>query len=101
GKPACERSPDKRYCQGCYDFLLAEAELDTGRGRPGWAPVMPQDATPASSGHLVAVQKAAQVSGQGGVVLKHAGGRPRKACKVSRVTAWRRKKEAEVRGMLA
>ena len=21
GKPASEQSPDKRYCQGCYDFL--------------------------------------------------------------------------------
>lgn len=32
GKPAVEQSPDSRYCQGCYEFLLKEAEmLDSGK----------------------------------------------------------------------
>ena len=26
GKPATERSPDLRYCQGCYEFLKEESE---------------------------------------------------------------------------
>ncbi len=26
GKPATERSPDLRYCQGCYEFLKEETE---------------------------------------------------------------------------
>ena len=38
GKPAIEQSPDPRYCQGCYDFLLKEAELLGGNSRPGWIP---------------------------------------------------------------
>lgn len=41
-KPASENSPDPRYCQGCYDFLLKEAEMDTRRGnRDDWKPVNP------------------------------------------------------------
>jgi hypothetical protein len=38
GKPASEQSPDPRYCQGCYEFLLKEAELLTGTKRPKWIP---------------------------------------------------------------
>jgi hypothetical protein len=35
---------DSRYCQGCYDFLLKEAErLSDGR-RPAWIPVPSADA---------------------------------------------------------
>jgi len=37
GKPAVEQSPDDRYCQGCYRFLLAEAELDSAK-RGEWIP---------------------------------------------------------------
>ncbi len=35
------RSPDPRYCQDCYDFLLEEVELLEMQGRtrrPAWAP---------------------------------------------------------------
>ncbi len=38
-KLAPEVSPDPRYCQGCYDFLLKEAEMDTRRGGGDWKPV--------------------------------------------------------------
>ncbi|GAH69498.1 unnamed protein product [marine sediment metagenome] len=40
GKPASEQSPDERYCQGCYEFLLEEAKmLVTARQkRPEWVP---------------------------------------------------------------
>lgn len=31
-------SPDLRYCQQCYDFLLKEAEHLSGNSRPGWIP---------------------------------------------------------------
>jgi hypothetical protein len=40
--PAIEQSPDPRYCQGCYQFLLAEAELDKSRRGCEWKPVRPQ-----------------------------------------------------------
>jgi len=35
---ATEQSPDPRYCQSCYDFLLKEAELLAGTKRPKWIP---------------------------------------------------------------
>ena len=41
GKPAQEQSSDPRYCQGCYEFLLKEAEMDTRRGGGDWKPVNP------------------------------------------------------------
>jgi hypothetical protein len=41
GRPAAERSPDERYCQGCYEYLLAEADILIESGskrRPAWIP---------------------------------------------------------------
>ncbi len=38
GKPADDQSPDPRYCQGCYDFLLKEAEMLPSNKRPKWIP---------------------------------------------------------------
>ena len=38
GKPVDEMSPDPRYCQGCYDFLIEEAKLLSGTRRPKWIP---------------------------------------------------------------
>jgi len=40
-KSAAEQSPDLRYCQGCYELLLKEAELDTFRRGGDWRPVKP------------------------------------------------------------
>ena len=48
-----ELSPDPRYCQGCYDFLLKEAEMLPGGKRPAWIP------KEGKIGH----QKSIQVSG--------------------------------------
>jgi len=38
GKPASEQSPDERYCQGCYEVLLKEAEMLSPGKRPAWIP---------------------------------------------------------------
>jgi hypothetical protein len=38
GKSASEASPDSRYCQGCYAFLLKEAEMLPASKRPAWIP---------------------------------------------------------------
>ena len=38
GRPALEQSPDGRYCQGCYEFLIAEAEMLPATKRPSWRP---------------------------------------------------------------
>jgi hypothetical protein len=35
---ATEQSPDPRYCQGCYDFLLKEAEILPKTKHPAWIP---------------------------------------------------------------
>jgi len=35
-KPLSEHSPDPRYCRGCHDFLLEEAELQNTR--KSWMP---------------------------------------------------------------
>ena len=37
-KPTTEASPDPRYCQGCYDFLLQEAEMLPDNKHPKWIP---------------------------------------------------------------
>ena len=37
-KPASEQSPDERYCQGCYEVLLKEAEMLSPGKRPAWIP---------------------------------------------------------------
>ena len=37
-KPASEQSPDERYCQGSYEFLLKEAKLLPATKHPKWIP---------------------------------------------------------------
>lgn len=38
GKPISEQSPDSRYCEDCYKFLLNEAKFILGSKRPKWLP---------------------------------------------------------------
>jgi len=38
GRPEEEQSPDERYCQRCYEFLLREAEMLPLAKRPAWIP---------------------------------------------------------------
>lgn len=38
GKQAAEQSLDPRYCRGCYDFLVREAEMLPENKRPVWIP---------------------------------------------------------------
>ena len=42
GKPLDDISPDPRYCQGCYDVLLKEAELLPPKNRPSCLPKPPK-----------------------------------------------------------
>ena len=39
-RPVNEGSPDLRYCQSCYDFLMVEAQIKglTGIIKPSWVP---------------------------------------------------------------
>ena len=48
GKPAAEQSPDPRYCQGCYEFLLGEAKMLTDRHHHDWIPMTPEKAPEAN-----------------------------------------------------
>lgn len=44
GKSQADINPDPRYCQGCYDFLVDEAEMLAERGttkHPYWIPQKP------------------------------------------------------------
>ncbi len=38
GSPTTEASPDPRYCQGCFKFLLKGAEILSSGKRPAWIP---------------------------------------------------------------
>lgn len=46
GKPVVEQSPDLRYCQFCYEFLLKEAGMYTGRHGGDWKPKIAHKETP-------------------------------------------------------
>jgi len=39
-KLATQASPDPRYCQSCYAFLLKEAELLPPSKHPAWIPII-------------------------------------------------------------
>ena len=42
GKPLDDISPDPRYCLGCYEFLLKEAEMVHPSRKPPWVPRQPE-----------------------------------------------------------
>jgi len=54
GKPVGEQSPDQRYCQGCYDFLLNEAELE-GRRAGDWRPTKGKRVSEPSASIVLAI----------------------------------------------
>jgi len=59
-KPAPEASPDPRYCQGCYDFLLKEAKMLPDNKHPKW---IPRTQSKKDSTGKIGHQKSIQVSG--------------------------------------
>ena len=96
-----EQSPDPRYCQGCFDVLKVEAEMQPSR-RVAWMPknishkTAPEatQTTPARQevvAKLVHYGKTPITEKQ--VVMQHPGGRPRKQGEVHRTTRWRRAKQ--------
>jgi hypothetical protein len=99
-RPVAERSPDSRYCKGCFDILNDEASLLPCRGinrRPAWIP-RPDGITtpPALTDSLLGAVSSGDTSKDthpSFAPLKHGGGRPRKSGMVSRWTIQRREKE--------
>ena len=58
-KSILEQSPDPRYCRGCYEFLLKEAEMLPDSKRPKWIPkAQSKEDSTGKIGH----QKSIQVS---------------------------------------
>ncbi len=101
-KPLDDISPDVRYCQGCYDILLKEAELLPTNKRAAWMPknvsrkTAPDTTQTTPARQEVVAKLAAPIISPAEnkpVVMQHAGGRPRKEGRVSRATKWRRAKQ--------
>ncbi|MFC1871288.1 hypothetical protein ACFLYF_02660 [Chloroflexota bacterium] len=91
GKLANDQSPDPRYCQSCYDFLLKEVELG-GHQKAKWRPDTPEDKAANAVPKLPAGETiqagnnevmAHTSKGDGG----HCGGRPRLDLPVERIKA--------------
>ena len=104
GKPSPEQSPDTRYCQQCFEFLLKEAALLDGR-KPSWIPRdRAPDATESTPDNVSqrqkGVSKLISISPEGHRILKQKRGRKKKIGTVSRVTNWRRRKEGKLQGVL-
>jgi len=107
-KPNSQLSDDTRYCQGCYDFLLKEGELE-GKRAGSWKPVngsdvsSPTDGLQASKKRVLSQVMRDNLRSDGdkttGNGIKHAGGRPRKTAGYSKRTGYRREKEK--RGVMA
>ena len=53
GKPQDDQSQDLRYCQGCFDFLLQEADMLPATKRPKWIPKIRRGKTIPVAGHHV------------------------------------------------
>jgi hypothetical protein len=65
GHQKARRSPDPRYCQGCYDFLVKEAEILPKTRRPKWIPKAPQKASAPRKPH----KKQYQIPQHGGRIV--------------------------------
>ena len=81
-------SPDPRYCQGCYDFLVDEAKQLRLGEHPNWVPRQPNGAEKLS-------QKSSRLSSEAGNTSPFLGqggqgqGRPRKAVSLAAIKALR------------
>jgi len=75
-KLASELSPDPRYCQGCYDFLVREAELLPAGKRPAWIPKSARLAARTSSEAPQGVQDSQNNCNKIITGVRHRVGRP-------------------------
>ena len=69
GKPSSAQSPDSRYCNFCYEFLVEEAGLDKSWARSGWKPITspPHQAV---EGKTEGIKPMAYPSGQAGIMTR-------------------------------
>ncbi len=71
-KPVSEQSPDSRYCQACYDFLLKEAERLPDNKHPKW---IPRAQSKKDSTGKIGHQKSIQVSGDVVLIMSTVNGK--------------------------
>ena len=100
--PLDDQSKDPRYCQGCFEVLTQEAEMQPSR-RVAWMPknishkTAPEatQTTPARQEVVAKIKQPIIPPTTDKSALLKQRGRPRKEGEVSRATEWRRRKEAE------
>lgn len=106
-RPLSEQSPDPRYCQACYAYLLQEAATLPPGKRPAWVPKVVSGGhenalpVPRGSGDVVAKIPTASDGGAGIMqqpVAVRKRGRPPKVGPVCRSTAWRRTRKSGTAG---
>ena len=100
-RPNQELSPDNRYCLRCYEFLNKEAAL-AGKNAGQWKPVTTdciltrQETKPVDSNVVSKILHVDNPSENYEKKALRGRGRPRKTSgDVSRITAWRRRKETQ------
>lgn len=111
-KPAAEKSPDPRYCQLCYDFLLKEVETITGCLHANWKPqrgTKPIPPIPQNGGGVLSTveSKKPEVSDHQIEEKRHEIqtrhiiplGRPSADLPMDKVLSWRRDEELGVRAI--
>jgi hypothetical protein len=107
-RPNSEKSPDPRYCQGCYEFLLNEAAMLSPNKKPSW---VPKDGGTPDLNHADTKQSnkndVTKIIQQGnlpsGIMLQEKRrGRPLKkeGETITRMTAWRRRQKEQLQGVL-
>jgi hypothetical protein len=94
-RPLSDHSPDPRYCQSCYDFLVEEAKLLNKWKLPDWVPITKGKKAVKEQG--VEVLRIPEVlAGINGVPAKtqprenNQGGRPRLNLPVKQIRKWQR-----------
>lgn len=66
-RPAAKAGPDPRYCQFCYDFLIAEAKNLPAGKRPRWIPKNGSTASNGVSTRRSVAQKSIPIHGDRGI----------------------------------
>ncbi|UCH43796.1 MAG: hypothetical protein JSW16_04480 [Dehalococcoidales bacterium] len=76
GIPQDDISPDDRYCQKCYDFLLEEAKSYSGKQK--WAPRVPKKPKPKSLQRVTSATKGGNGNNTNKRIMSHPKRGPKK-----------------------
>ncbi len=70
-RPLSEKSPDPRYCQGCYELLLKETELEGGRRAGEWRPKKGKRLADSCTGSILTIDNSASSNNAGCDTVAH------------------------------